>query len=69
MSKILIKIIRSYQLHISTYSKSKCIYTPTCSQYSIQAIEKYGALKGIRLSIIRILKCRPPYSGGEDLLE
>jgi hypothetical protein len=42
------------------------MYTPSCSQYAIEAIEKYGPLKGMRLSFARLLRCRPPYEGGHD---
>lgn len=43
-----------------------CIYTPTCSQYSIEAIEKYGAFKGSYLTAKRILRCNPFAKGGYD---
>ena len=72
MSKILIYIINFYQKNISIFFKSKgieCKYYPTCSEYSIQAIKKYGFFKGVFLSIKRILKCNPFSKGGYDPLK
>jgi len=66
MAKLLIYAIRVYQVHLSRPFRGACIYTPSCSQYSVKAIEKYGAWKGLKLSISRLLKCRPPYKGGHD---
>ncbi len=43
-----------------------CIYTPTCSQYAIEAIEKYGSIKGTYLAVRRILRCHPFRKGGYD---
>ena len=62
MKKILIKIINWYQRNISLLLESKnirCKYYPTCSEYTKQAIEKYGVLKGFFLGVTRILKCNP----------
>lgn len=62
MKKILIKIIEWYQENISLWLESrniKCKYYPTCSEYTKQAIEKYGAFKGVFLGFVRILKCNP----------
>ena len=72
MKKILIGIINWYQKYISSYLSSKninCKYYPTCSEYAKQAIEKYGVIKGIFLSIKRILKCNPFSKGGYDPLK
>lgn len=72
MRKILIKIINWYQKNISLCLESKnikCKYYPTCSEYTKQAIEKYGALKGIGLGLKRILKCNPLSKGGYDPLK
>ena len=72
MKKILIKIINGYQKHISSwlnYKGIKCKYYPTCSEYTKQAIEKYGALKGSVLGTKRILKCNPFSKGGYDPLK
>ena len=73
MKKILIFIIEKYQKYISNYlSEYKnihCKFYPTCSEYTKQAIEKYGTLKGIFLGIKRIIKCNPFSKGGYDPLK
>lgn len=72
MKKLLIKMINWYQKHISLWLESKnirCKYYPTCSEYTKQAIEKYGALKGIFLGISRVLRCNPFSKGGYDPLK
>ena len=66
MKKMLIKIIRFYRKSISPMTSPKCRYIPTCSQYAIEAIEKYGALKGGLMSVWRILRCNPFSKGGFD---
>ncbi len=66
IKKIAIKLIRFYQLFISPYLGSNCRFNPTCSQYTLEAIEKYGVLKGIYLGFRRILKCGPWHPGGND---
>ncbi|MBE5820022.1 MAG: membrane protein insertion efficiency factor YidD [Clostridiales bacterium] len=71
MKKIFISIIKWYQKNISLFFESKgikCKFEPSCSEYSRQAIEKYGALKGIVLSLKRILRCNPFSKGGYDPL-
>ena len=72
MKKILIKIINWYQKNISLWLESKnirCKYYPTCSEYTKQAIKKYGTLKGVFLGILRILRCNPFSKGGYDPLK
>ncbi|MEJ8555356.1 membrane protein insertion efficiency factor YidD [Tepidibacter sp. Z1-5] len=59
-------IIRFYQKCISPIKGKTCRFYPTCSQYAIDALEKYGFLKGSYLSIRRILKCHPFHEGGYD---
>ena len=68
IKKFLIYIIKSYQKFISpTLSLySKCPYTPSCSNYAMQAIEKHGAIYGSILAIWRILRCNPFSKGGYD---
>ncbi|KEI01705.1 membrane protein insertion efficiency factor YidD [Clostridium botulinum] len=63
---ILIHIIKFYRKYISPLKKPCCRFYPTCSQYALQAIEKYGALKGGVMSIKRIFKCHPFHPGGYD---
>ena len=72
MKKICIFLIEFYQKNISIFLEHKnikCKYYPTCSEYTKQAIKKYGVLKGIRLGTIRILKCNPFSKGGYDPLK
>ena len=67
MKKILIRLVKIYQKYLSPLKgHSTCIYFPTCSQYAVEAIEKYGALKGGLLAVWRILRCNPFAKGGYD---
>ena len=67
MKKILLTGIRFYQRYLSPIKGgSTCKFYPTCSQYAKEAIEKYGALKGGRLAVWRILRCNPFTRGGYD---
>jgi putative membrane protein insertion efficiency factor len=63
---VLVGILRAYQLVISPHLPPACRFTPTCSEYAIQAIAKYGALRGIYLALRRLLKCHPFHQGGFD---
>lgn len=66
MQVILIRLVRGYQLAISPLLPASCRYYPTCSAYALEALERYGALKGMRLAIGRILRCHPFRPGGYD---
>ena len=66
MKRILIALVKFYRRAISHYRPPCCNYTPTCSQYALEAIEKYGALKGGYLAFRRILRCNPFHKGGYD---
>jgi len=67
MKYILIFVIKIYQNYFSAIlGKNKCRFYPNCSSYSIHAINKFGTLKGLYLSIKRILKCNPFHQGGID---
>lgn len=66
MKKLLIALIRFYQKYISPMKRTKCPYVPTCSQYGLEAIQKYGALKGSALAAWRIIRCNPFSKGGYD---
>ncbi|MZQ74774.1 MAG: membrane protein insertion efficiency factor YidD [Peptoclostridium sp.] len=68
-SKLLISIIRFYQIAISPLMGKTCRFYPTCSAYAIEAIRKYGPLKGAFLSLKRILRCHPFNEGGYDPLK
>ncbi|WP_422419112.1 membrane protein insertion efficiency factor YidD [Pseudomonas sp. GZD-222] len=58
--------IRAYQRCAPDRLRSACRHVPSCSNYALLAIDKYGAMKGWRMALARIYRCRPPY-GGEDL--
>ena len=67
IKKILVFLIRTYQVTISPrFSHGSCRYTPTCSQYMLEAIEIHGVFKGCLLGIWRIMRCNPFSKGGWD---
>ena len=66
IKRFMIRAIRYYQKYISPYKGSKCTYIPSCSQYGLEAIEKFGPLKGGLLALWRILRCNPFSHGGYD---
>ena len=67
--KIFVNLIKVYQKYISPSIGARCKYYPTCSEYTRQAIDKYGIIKGSFLGIKRILKCNPFSHGGVDKLK
>ena len=66
MKKIVIALIKGYRKYISPMKSTKCPYFPTCSEYGLQAVEKYGVIKGGLLAFWRILRCNPFSHGGYD---
>ncbi|MBR2489414.1 MAG: membrane protein insertion efficiency factor YidD [Clostridia bacterium] len=66
MSRLLIKLIKIYQKNISPLKIPCCRFSPTCSEYAVQAITVHGALKGSALALWRILRCHPFCKGGYD---
>ena len=54
-----IKLINFYKKYISPFGRARCVFYPTCSEYTQQAVEKYGIFKGFRLGFLRILRCHP----------
>ncbi len=66
MKRILMFMIRLYQRTVSRVLPPSCRFVPTCSEYTYQAIEKYGAVKGTWLGIKRISRCHPFNPGGYD---
>jgi len=67
VKRVAIILIKVYRKFISPmFGTSKCKFTPTCSSYAIEALEKYGFIKGSLLSIRRILRCNPFSKGGFD---
>jgi len=68
MEKIIILLLGFYQKYISPLKPATCRFYPTCSEYATQALEKYGLLKGLWLSLRRISRCHPFNPGGYDPL-
>lgn len=66
MKRVLIWLISFYRKYLSPLKSTKCPYFPSCSQYGLEAVQKYGAIKGGFLSIWRILRCNPFSKGGYD---
>lgn len=69
LKKYLIKLIDFYQKNISAFTRSRCVFYPTCSAYGKEAIDKYGAFEGLRLLFFRILRCHPWQKNHIDLLK
>ena len=63
MRRVLLFLIRVYQRGISPYFPRRCRFIPTCSQYALEAVERYGAVKGGYLALRRLLRCHPFYKG------
>lgn len=68
MKYLLIGIIKFYQKAISPFRPPTCRFLPTCSQYGLEAVQRFGAIKGGYLAIKRISKCHPLHPGGIDLV-
>lgn len=66
MKILLIWLIRGYRMFISPLFPPSCRYQPTCSQYAMQAIERFGPWRGTSMGIRRILRCHPFHPGGYD---
>jgi putative membrane protein insertion efficiency factor len=66
MRRLLIQAIRGYQYLISPLKPPSCRFTPSCSQYACEAINRHGAIKGMWLSVRRLARCHPWHPGGYD---
>jgi hypothetical protein len=66
MRRLLIGLIRAYQYLLSPWWGTQCRFTPTCSHYAVEALERHGALGGSWLAVRRILRCHPWSAGGYD---
>jgi uncharacterized protein len=66
MSRILIALIRLYQMTLSVVFGPHCRFYPSCSAYCIEALEKHGAVRGASLGVARICRCHPWNAGGYD---
>ncbi len=65
--KVVIRILRFYKKYVSR--GYHCRFEPSCSEYAVEAVEKYGVVKGLFLGVKRVIRCRPGVKGGVDLLE
>lgn len=63
LKNLLVVLIKFYQGKVSAYSRRKCRYSPSCSNYMIISIRKYGLFLGFLKGIKRLMRCRPPYGG------
>ncbi|MEC0272122.1 membrane protein insertion efficiency factor YidD [Peribacillus frigoritolerans] len=68
LKKVVMGIIRFYQVAISPLKPPTCRFYPTCSHYGLEAVNRFGPIKGSWLALIRILKCHPFHPGGIDLV-
>ena len=66
MTKLLVSLIKGYQLVLSPLLGQQCRFTPTCSHYAIEALQTHGAARGVLLAVRRILRCHPWQAGGHD---
>ena len=66
MKKLLTRLVLFYRKNISPLRPPCCRFVPTCSEYALEALEKYGALKGSWFALRRLLKCHPFHKGGYD---
>jgi putative membrane protein insertion efficiency factor len=66
MTRILIAVVKFYRKRISPATPPSCRFIPTCSEYALEALQKYGALKGFWLALKRFSKCHPFHKGGYD---
>ena len=64
--RVLLGMVRFYRANISPMHRPCCRFIPTCSEYAMEAIEKYGAVKGGYLAVRRVLRCNPLHKGGYD---
>ncbi len=66
MKNIVLAALRGYKRHVSPLLPQACRYTPTCSEYAVEAVERYGVLRGSALAVKRLLSCHPFSRGGYD---
>jgi putative membrane protein insertion efficiency factor len=66
VKRLLIGVVRGYQLLLSPWIGGQCRFTPTCSNYTIEALRRHGAARGSYLGTMRILRCHPWCAGGPD---
>ncbi len=66
MQTLVITALRLYKRFVSPLLPSACRFYPTCSEYMLEAVEKHGVLRGVRMGIWRLLRCHPFHAGGFD---
>jgi uncharacterized protein len=66
IARLLISLVRVYQYLLSPFFGQQCRFSPTCSQYALEALRKHGAIKGGYYACARLLKCHPWHAGGHD---
>jgi hypothetical protein len=66
MKRLLMALLRTYQYAISPFLGRRCRYYPSCSEFAVEAVEKYGAIKGGWLGVKRVCRCHPWHPGGYD---
>ena len=66
MKFLVLSFLRLYKTALSPFLPPACRFTPSCSTYAVEAVEKYGAIKGTWMSVKRILRCQPFSKGGYD---
>ncbi|MEW5762480.1 MAG: membrane protein insertion efficiency factor YidD [Bacillota bacterium] len=66
MREVIVACVRFYQACVSPFFPRRCRFYPTCSEYAIQAVEKYGVVRGLFLAAYRVLRCNPFSPGGYD---
>ena len=64
--RVALLLLRGYKWAISPMFPPACRYVPTCSEYAMEAVERYGALRGILIALLRLLRCHPFAKGGYD---
>lgn len=65
-ARFAISLLRGYKRYVSPLLPMSCRFVPTCSAYTVEAIEKYGVLRGVLLGVMRLLRCHPLCKGGYD---
>ena len=66
VARVFMSMVRGYRRYISPLLPDSCIYSPTCSDYMLEALQKYGAARGFWLGFKRIMRCHPFHRGGYD---
>lgn len=66
IARMLIALVRGYRYFLSPWWGAQCRFSPTCSQYAIEALSRHGAWKGSALAVRRLLRCHPWHAGGFD---